>query len=50
MFEFFRLWLLVVVSGMAVAGAVAVLIVGTPLFSRIGSCSIEPSGRVVPTP
>ena len=33
MFEFFRLWILVVAAGMAVIGAVAVLIVGTPLFA-----------------
>jgi hypothetical protein len=33
MFEFFRLWILVVAAGMAVVGAVAVLIVGTPLFA-----------------
>ena len=37
MFEFFRLWLLVVASAMAVVGAAAVLIVGTPLFSRVGA-------------
>ena len=33
MFEFFRLWILVVAAGMAVAGGVAVLIVGTPVFA-----------------
>lgn len=37
MFEFFRIWLLVVTAAMAVAGVVAVLIVGTPLFSRVGA-------------
>jgi hypothetical protein len=35
MFEFFRLWLLIVASAMAVAGTVMVLIV-TPIFSIVG--------------
>ena len=36
MFEFFRLWLLVVSGALAVVGAVMVLIVGTPLFDVVG--------------
>jgi hypothetical protein len=35
MFEFFRIWILVVAAGMAVAGGVAVLIVGTPVFAVV---------------
>ena len=35
MFEFFRVWILVVAAGMAVAGGVAVLIVGTPVFAVV---------------
>jgi hypothetical protein len=42
MFEFFRLWLLVVTSAMAVVGVVAVLIVGTPLFSLVGALFDRP--------
>jgi hypothetical protein len=34
-FEFFRVWLLVACSALAVAGAIGVLIVGTPLFAII---------------
>jgi hypothetical protein len=34
-FEFFRIWLLVVTGAAAVAGAIGVLIVGTPLFALI---------------
>jgi hypothetical protein len=34
-FEFFRLWLLVACSALAIAGAIGVLIVGTPLFAII---------------
>jgi hypothetical protein len=47
MFEFFRLWLLVVGAGMAIGGAAAVLIVGTPLFgavSRLLDRPFWPSG------
>ena len=36
MFEFFRLWLLVLFGAMAVAGGAMVLIAGTPLFAVVG--------------
>jgi hypothetical protein len=35
MFEFFRLWLLVVSAGMVVGGVALVLAAGTPLFSGL---------------
>jgi len=34
-FEFFRVWLLVVGGAMAGLGAIGVLVVGTPLFARV---------------
>jgi hypothetical protein len=42
MFEFFRLWLLVVSAAMAVVGVLAVLIVGTPLFAKVGALFDRP--------
>lgn len=52
MFEFFRIWLLVVGAAMTVAGALMVVVAGTPLFSMVGRLldrGFWPAGPDAPT-
>jgi len=48
MFEFFRVWLLILSVAMALAGAVMVLIAGTPLFALVGGILDRPFWSATP--